>query len=43
VHRGMAPTVVARPEVPADQRADDRCSCMRCGEMNHLSFRRRRV
>jgi hypothetical protein len=32
VSRAASPTAVARPEVPADQRADDRCSCGLCGE-----------
>jgi hypothetical protein len=32
VSRVVAPATVAHPEVPANQWADDRCSCMRCGE-----------
>jgi hypothetical protein len=28
----MAPAAVAHFEVPADQQADDRCSCMLCSE-----------
>jgi hypothetical protein len=32
VRRAVAPGVVAYFEVPTDQWADDRCSCVRCGE-----------
>jgi hypothetical protein len=32
VRCAVAPTVVARPEVPADQWVDDRCSSVPCGE-----------
>jgi hypothetical protein len=30
VRRAGTPGVVARSEVPADRRVDDRCSCVRC-------------
>jgi hypothetical protein len=32
VHRAVAPMIVARSEVPADQRVDDRCSCVQYDE-----------
>jgi hypothetical protein len=32
VCRVVTPRVVAHFEVPADQQADGRCSCVRCGE-----------
>jgi hypothetical protein len=32
VRRAVPPEVVAHVEVPAEQRADDRCSCMWYGE-----------
>jgi hypothetical protein len=32
VTHDVAPTVVAHPKRPADQRANDQCSCVRCSE-----------
>jgi hypothetical protein len=32
VRQAMTPGAAAHLEVPADQRADSQCSCMRCGE-----------
>jgi uncharacterized Zn-binding protein involved in type VI secretion len=32
VSRAVAPAAAARLEVPAHQRADDQCSCARCGK-----------
>jgi hypothetical protein len=32
VSRAMTPAAAAHHEVPAHQQADDRCSCVRCGE-----------
>jgi hypothetical protein len=38
VRRAVTPRVVAHFEVPTDQRAVGRCSCVRYGECDHLSF-----
>jgi hypothetical protein len=34
---------MAHSEVPADQRADNWCSCIGAASVSHLSFRKRRV